>query len=187
MEVRTSDPLEQGVKIKTTMNFLIILWIAFLFSGGHISKLIDKHKAEIKDVESSPVPEASAAPSNVPSQSPQKSVKGANIEIKVVTPTNNSSLSGDLINYFKYPNAKSVNSSENKLTLESSDDSRVITDWYKEKINSKGMNVKSFVTTSANDNVENKLVAANSDFKVTVTIKGVKGGSFTISVETSKD
>lgn len=171
------------------MQSLIILWVVFLLSSGFVKEIVNKNRINIdnevakqEDVQPSPEEEVTS-----PKPSPQKSVKGANIEVKVVTPTNSVVLPNDLISYFKYPNAKSLSSSENKLALESGDDSKVITDWYKERINSKGMNVKSFVSTSANDNIENKLVAANSDFKVSVTIKGVKGGSFTITVETSKD
>jgi len=46
----------------------------------------------------------------------------------------------------------------------------VITEWYRSRINSLGYNVKSFVKTSANDKVLNKLAAAKSGSEISVEI-----------------
>lgn len=70
----------------------------------------------------------------------------------------------------KYPNAIQTSSSGNTLSLESQDDPDAITQWYKEKIQSLGMNSKSFVTTKTNGNILNKLVGANGTREVQVEI-----------------
>jgi hypothetical protein len=67
---------------------------------------------------------------------------------------------------FVYPGAILIGDN----TYQSSDDPAKITNWYKNKINGAGMNVTSFIVTSTNDNVLNKLVGANSSTKVSVDI-----------------
>ena len=57
-----------------------------------------------------------------------------------------------------------------RLKIQSFDDSSRITDWYKEKITSLNMKAKSFVQTSSNRNILNKLAGANSLLKVNVEI-----------------
>lgn len=72
----------------------------------------------------------------------------------------------------KYPN--SVQISQNESTIyESSDDADKITNWYKDKIKSMNMRVKSFVTTKTNGNILNKLVGADGkkEIKVEITKK----------------
>lgn len=69
-----------------------------------------------------------------------------------------------------YPGASVVNSNDESMTLTSSDDADSITQWYKEYIETQHMNVKSFVTTKANDKVHNVLVGAgNGEIRITIT------------------
>ena len=84
------------------------------------------------------------------------------------TPTQ-STINPNILNY-KYPNSQIISTSSNLLSLESFDDSDVITNWYKEKVNSLGMNVKTFVTTKANDKVLNKLVGADGNKEIGIEI-----------------
>lgn len=72
---------------------------------------------------------------------------------------------------FIYPGSEMVSSNDSSLQLRSSSDVDNITDWYKEKIRSLNMNVKSFVTTKTNDNVLNKLVGANGNSEISVEVK----------------
>jgi len=72
---------------------------------------------------------------------------------------------------YVYPGASTISSSSTSLTLKSSDSSQKITDWYKEKIKSKEMNATSFVSTSANGYVLNKLEGAGEGGKISVEIK----------------
>ena len=62
------------------------------------------------------------------------------------------------INHYKYPDSEVLFSSD------------IITSWYKEKITKEGMNVRTFVTTKTNDDVLNKLVAADGKKEVRVEI-----------------
>lgn len=97
------------------------------------------------------------------------------------TPTQ-TTINSNILDY-KYPNSQLISSSEYFLSLESSDNSDVITNWYKEKVNSLGMNVKTFVTTKANDKVLNKLVGADGDKEISVEIsKENEASSVKISV-----
>lgn len=85
---------------------------------------------------------------------------------------------------FVYPNSKD-NGSGN---YESADDPDAITNWYKEKIKSMGMNVKTFVTTKTNGNVLNKLSGANSEINISVEIEKKENENITkikISLESS--
>lgn len=72
---------------------------------------------------------------------------------------------------YKYPNSQTINSTGNALSLVSNDGSDKITNWYKERIRSEGLNVKSFVTTKTNGNVLNKLVGASGWNEVSIEIK----------------
>jgi len=72
---------------------------------------------------------------------------------------------------FYYPGADVLNSKVGSLVLQTDDDADKVTTWYKEKINSLGFNAKSFSKTTANGNVFNNLVAADSKKEVEVQIK----------------
>jgi hypothetical protein len=69
-----------------------------------------------------------------------------------------------------YPGASIVSSNDDGMTLTSSDDTDSITQWFKAYIEAQHMNVKSFVTTKANDKIHNVLVGAgNGELRVTIT------------------
>ena len=89
----------------------------------------------------------------------------------------------DLSDY-RYPNSEILSSSENALSLKSFEDAKTITNWYKEKIVSEGMNVKTFVETKANNNVLNKLVGADGKKEIRVEIKKTTGSSL-VEIEVS--
>ena len=76
----------------------------------------------------------------------------------------------NLISY-KYPNSQIVTSTANSLNTTSTDNPDTITSWYKEKIRSEGLNVKSFVTTKTNGNFLSKLVGASSEKEIRINIE----------------
>lgn len=81
---------------------------------------------------------------------------------------------------FVYPGATPVGNN----TYQSSDDPVKITNWYKNRINSAGMNVTSFVMTTTNNNVLNKLVGANGSSRISVDIsKNAGEAQTTIKLE----
>lgn len=73
-------------------------------------------------------------------------------------------------NTFVYPNAEEQSANGNTLYVKSSDDPDRITDWYKEQIAGLGMKTKTFVKTTSNGNIFNKLVGVNESSSVTVEI-----------------
>ena len=75
------------------------------------------------------------------------------------------------ITQFRYPGSFIVSLTGTTLSLESSENTDKITDWYKEKIKNQGMNVKTFVVTKTNDNVLNTLVGADGKKEIRVEIK----------------
>lgn len=72
---------------------------------------------------------------------------------------------------FSYPDAKSISFDSSRLIFESSDDPQTITDWYKNKIESKGFSRKSFSQTKVNNNVYNILSASDGKREITIEIK----------------
>lgn len=78
---------------------------------------------------------------------------------------------------FIYPGAKILTQTQTSVNLESFEDPEKITNWYKDKIVSLGMNVKSFVTTKTNDKVLNKLAGADGKREINVEISKDSGTS----------
>ena len=95
------------------------------------------------------------------------------------SPKQESSPTSSISDYF-YPGSSIKSQSQSSAILESSDNPDKITEWYKDKINSKKMNAVSFVTTSANDSVINQLEAASEDASVSVEIKKEPGSATSV-------
>jgi hypothetical protein len=137
------------------------------------------------------------SPTNIPSSTPSQEVSPTLIPTKPHLPTKSPSYtpiptnignSNSTINFnltsFQYPNATVVSSSDAKLELTSNDNPTTITNWYKEKINSTGMNTTSFVTTSTNGIVVNKLVGAGNGKEIRVNITtSSNGGTVSILIQ----
>ena len=114
------------------------------------------HESEVLSVTTSTQP---AVPSPTPTPTP--------IPTPRLTPTPKTSPTPvAAATDWKYPNSAPAGDNE----WISSDDPKIITDWYKNKINALGLNAKSFVQTSTNGNVLNKLAADNGALSVTVEI-----------------
>jgi hypothetical protein len=75
-----------------------------------------------------------------------------------------------------YPNSSVATYESNHLVLTSSDSTDTITNWYEQKIKNQNLNIKTFVRTTANDVVSNKLVGASGENEVRVEI-GKSGGN----------
>lgn len=118
----------------------------------------------------------SATPSYIPSENSvptptlTPSPSGSPTEtVLTPAPKNSPRISTTLLEFI-YPNSKQINISSNILSLESGDLPDSITNWYKDKIKSLGMNTTSFVQTSTNSNVLNKLVGARESKQIKVEI-----------------
>lgn len=134
---------------------------------GSVSSVVDIH------VENSPTPPAETpTTTNAPTLSPTLTTTNTPTKSPTNTPvpTTNSNTSSFAISGFHYPGATVLSSSNTRLELSTNDSPSTVTDWYKQKINATGMNVKSFVATTANDKVVNKLAAANGSQEISVDI-----------------
>jgi hypothetical protein len=100
-------------------------------------------------------------PTEFPTQAPSST--------QTPKPSSTTSVSSSSVN-FKYPGAHTIQESQTVLVMESTEDTDKITDWYKSKIEDLGMNVKSFVTTKANDKILNKLSAADGVREINIEI-----------------
>jgi len=154
------------------------------------------HKVSVTttgDVQGETAPTLSPTPTLMPSESPTSAIDPSTTPTRIPTkaPTiqitisqNNTTTSSLSISKFQYPGASVSSSSNNRLELTTNDSSKTVTDWYKNQINSLGMNTKSFVTTSANDNIVNKLVAADGKDEIRVDItKAPSDASVRIVIE----
>ncbi len=111
----------------------------------------------------SPSPTTNPTPTSIPN------VKSSSNIIITLEPTKTTSSSAIDSQTFIYPGAKVISTS-GKVTLESTDSPNTITDWYKNKIKEQGMNTTSFVTTSTNGKILNKLAGANTNKNVEIEI-----------------
>jgi len=154
------------------MKFIALsLSIFLVIVGAYASRryqlsTINKESEEVLSVSEETDQTPTPSPTPIPTQ---EQVASASI---TPVPQNQLSVSG-----FLYPGSKVLVQTQTTLSLESFDDTDVITDWYKDKIKGIGANVKSFVITRANDKVLNKLVGANSLVEVSVEISKDSGSS----------
>lgn len=81
-----------------------------------------------------------------------------------------------------YPESQIVVDNGSQLTIRSSDSADQITSWYKQKLTSLGLGVSSFVQTSTNDNVLNKLVVAGNGLEYQIEISK-ESGQDTVEVQ----
>lgn len=71
---------------------------------------------------------------------------------------------------FQYPDSQILTSEQDLIILESTANPTVITDWYKTKIKNLAFHTTSFIQTSTNGNVLNKLAAESDKAKILVDI-----------------
>ena len=156
--------------------FIIIIIVAsFVQKEGLSNKQIQK-KNIMTPALTPASNSADAIPTSAPSQSPT-------LIPSTSTPVPSAQKN---ISAFVYPGSIILNQSEDKMTLQSTDDPQAITNWYKEKLISLNMKAKSFVTTNTNGNILNKLVGAGNGLKVKIQIEKDNTSSTTainISIE----
>lgn len=93
-------------------------------------------------------------------------------ETKETSPTPSPTVDSDSVNLdeYVYPAGNILERTENSVSLESSVEPKTITDWYKEKIESNDMNVRTFIQTNSNNNVVNRLVGTDGETQIRVDI-----------------
>lgn len=150
--------------MKTFKILLILVLIFLIFSRNSITKQLIKKTSQGKPTT---IKVETKTPTPILTVTGIQNNTTPTEEVKQTQPTTD--------NAWVYPNSKQIGSLDNTLLLESNDDPGKITDWYKQKIESMGMSAKSFVQTKTNDNVLNKLVAANGKEKIDIEINKKAG------------
>ena len=82
-----------------------------------------------------------------------------------------------------YADSEIISQNAGFLDLKSGSDTDVITDWYKAVIRKNGFMAKSFVSTSTNGEILNKLEAAGEDIKISIEIIKSPGSAASIKVK----
>lgn len=85
---------------------------------------------------------------------------------------------------YVFPGASVISDSGSELILQSNSGTDEITEWYRNKLKSLGLNVNTTVKTKANDKVLNKLAASGADTSVGVEISKEDGGTLVTIVVT---
>jgi len=72
--------------------------------------------------------------------------------------------------FLVYPGSTIISQSNSHLSLTTSADPQTVTDWYQDTIRSQNYSVNSFVKTTVNSQVQNKLSGSDGNQKISITI-----------------
>lgn len=171
------------------MNFIgiitgvVVLCVGILYAQNTKTTLGETETDDTPTVTESPTLSVADSPTHTASPTPTK-VVNTPTEKPTHTPVPTNFSIDSSLSAFHYPGAAVLSSSSTYLELTNSDSSEKITNWYKDKITKLGMNTKSFVTTSTNGTIVNKLVAADGSTEIRVDITKSSGENITtIKVE----
>lgn len=153
-----------------SLGVLLIVITGFVYKSGQNSVASSKVTLSIEKQSQDGLDEISPTPSPTLTPTPTKAFSNST-NTPTPTPTFTQSQNRTQSSDLEYPGSKKIKVEGNKTFLESNDDPQKITDWYKDKIKSMGFNAKSFVTTSANDNILNKLVGSDGKREIRIEIK----------------
>jgi flagellar capping protein FliD len=143
------------------MNYILVSVLVIILAVSVVAKNAAKDPVDVESPTPTPTESIVESPTPTPIASTSSPTPSAAIK-----PTASASPSPkpEVTNDWVYPGS---------LT----DSTDTITDWYKNKIESMGYNVKSFVKTSANDVVKNVLSAAKLGEEIKVQITKNPGDS----------
>lgn len=149
---------------------VLVIILGLVITGQRIASQSKEKKQSVVTESPTPTDSPTSTPISNPASSPTTQPSPMSIPPATSTPTNPPTNQSLNITDFKYPDTIIMNANGNNLELESNDDPKKITDWYKDKIKSKNLSVTTFVQTNTNGNVLNKLVGASSNTEVRVEI-----------------
>lgn len=152
------------------IGFLLAVTIIAFASGSFIKQEVFSLKNTIQQEVKSAKTEENVPQNSNGNDQPIKtdikvetnSAKTTNVDANIVENKN--------ISQFQYPDAQVISSTTESLLLTSSKSPEEVTNWYKDKIKSNNLTSTSFVTTSTNGRILNKL-SASGNFKIEVEIK----------------
>ncbi len=101
------------------------------------------------------------------------------------TPTSGSTHSLDS-NEFLYPNAKTISNAAGTITLETTDQPSLITDWYKNQLHEHAFTTTTVIQTNTNNTIENKLVGSKGNQTIAIAISKSPSDEMT-HIEVSKN
>jgi len=155
--------------MRSTRVFFVLILLLFLTIALQNSSFKTQDKKDEK-IEVMPSPKAKPQATQVPSPTEK---------IEVIVPTLAPTALPAVDNSYVYPNSFNYSKNGNRISFQTVDSPQTVTDWYKAKISSLGFSAQSFVQTSSNDNVLNKLVAANGEKEIRVEISKDSGNQIT--------
>lgn len=163
------------INIAFTVLSLAVLVIAVAVRGdGQIPPTVSTTNqvlSETSEATASPTPTEESTPS------PSASASASPVATKTPTPTPTSTASpvttqtGGSISTWIYPGSNVSSQTDSKLTMTVNGDPKVITAWYRDKMNGMGFNAKSVIQTQSNEKTLNKLSGASSTASLLVEIK----------------
>lgn len=169
-------PIFRAVEILIGLSVVLLLIGNFSLIAGDRAEVSDKKEEILGDTSESKEEEPSPTPTDIPS------AESVDVEIKTEvnsnptsTPIPEENSDSPVGQDFIYPGAVSTGGN----SYETSDGADTVTDWYRDQIVSRNMNVKTFVTTKTNGNVLNKLAGANGTIEINVEIEREEGSSKT--------
>lgn len=158
---------ERVIHVFFTILSVLILTAAIVSRGGLPKDSLSQNNIQtevLSEQDEEPQESSEPTPSVEPTLTPTPTsvATATQTNTPTATPTVNSS------DGWIYPGSTVVRAVP--LSLTSSADSKVVTDWYKARIKAEGFNTTSFIVTSTNDKIYNKLVAAKNAQKIEVLI-----------------
>lgn len=98
-------------------------------------------------------------------------------------PVNIPSPSPNNLNNFRYPNASVAGPDSRTLILETNDSPVAVTNWYRNQLNNLHMNIRTYIQTSVNGNVSNKLTTSDGESSIEIDItKDAESSTTRISI-----
>lgn len=150
-----------------SINFPVVILISIIVMATVIAFQSVKVQPKKSTINASP--KATSSPTASPTQNPSPKTSPRDNNLLFESSEGKSSPRPNNDSGFIYPNSKQISVGK-EIVLESNDDPKVITEWYKEKIRQEKMNAKSFVQTNTNGKVLNKLVGSNGQREISVEI-----------------
>ncbi|OGC95948.1 hypothetical protein A3H89_03685 [Candidatus Amesbacteria bacterium RIFCSPLOWO2_02_FULL_48_11] len=145
---------------------LIVLAVGIVFRPSAKDQVLGQQEQRLTNPTPAITPAPSPFPTSVPIRKPTSARIPTNTSIPIPPP--------DLSSWV-YPGSQLVSSG----VWQTSDSPDTVTSWYRNKIEALNLTATSFVKTSANDRVLNRLVAEGFDVKVDIEISRSDNSSFT--------
>lgn len=144
--------------MQSVAQILLVAVLIGIFGYG----AYDNYQMTDKDPLVYSTPTSVNLPQNTPNQSPTQTP----FSTSNPTPLQTEFTLKDLI----YTDAEITKQYPNTIFMNTSADVSIVTNWYEDKISEYGFNAASVIRTNTNNQVLNKIAAANSDYEIMIEI-----------------